>query len=308
LQIYLPIADLPLNIFVLLATGLAVGFVAGMFGVGGGFLMTPLLIFLGIAPGVAVASVASHITASSFSGALSYWRRRAVDLKMALALLAGGLPGTWSGVWVFTTLRSVGQLDLLIALSYLIMLTAVGGLMVAESVRSILRQRQNKPSLLRRSGAHTWVHSLPYKFRFTRSKIYISVIPVWGIGYTVGLIGAVMGLGGGFLLVPMLIYILRVPTATVIGTAAILTSATMALATVMHAITNQLVDATLALILMVGGVIGAQFGARAAQNMPAERLRFLLGFLILAVGFRFGLELISRPDNFYSMRVLGTDG
>jgi hypothetical protein len=163
-------------------------------------------------------------------------------------------------------------------------------------------ERQNKPSLLRRSGAHTWIHSLPYKFRFTRSKIYVSVIPVCGIGYTVGLIGAVMGLGGGFLLVPMLIYILRVPTATVIGTAATLTSATMALATVMHAITNQLVDATLALILMVGGVIGAQFGARAAQNMPAERLRFLLGFLILAVG------LISQPDNLYSMRALGTDG
>jgi len=295
--IYLPIADLPVNIFVLLATGLAVGFVSGMFGVGGGFLMTPLLIFLGISPGVAVASVSSHITASSFSGALSYWRRRTVDLQMAIALLAGGLLGTWSGVWIFTTLRALGQLDLLIAFSYLIMLSAVGGLMVVESVRSIIRQRQNKPSVLRRSGAHTWVHGLPFKFRFKRSKIYVSVIPVWGIGYIIGVVGAVMGIGGGFLLVPMLIYFLRMPTNTVIGTAAVLTTATMALATVMHAVSNHLVDAVLSLILMIGGVIGAQFGARTAQNMPAERLRLLLGLLILAVGFRFGYDLISRPEN-----------
>lgn len=307
MSIYLPIADLPVNIFVLLATGLAVGFVSGMFGVGGGFLMTPLLIFLGISPGVAVASVASHITASSFSGALSYWRRRAVDIQLAVALLAGGLPGTWSGVWIFTTLRSLGQIDLLIAFSYLIMLSAVGGLMVMESVRAIIRQRQNKPSLLRRSGAHTWVHGLPYKFRFKRSKIYVSIIPVWGIGYIIGAIGAVMGIGGGFLLVPMLIYFLRAPTSTVIGTAAVLTSATMALATVMHALTNHLVDAVLALVLMVGGVVGAQFGSRTAQNMPAERLRFLLGFLILAVGFRFGYELITRPENAYSIRAIGTE-
>ena len=305
--IYLPIADLPVNIFTLLATGLAVGFVSGMFGVGGGFLMTPLLIFLGISPGVAVASVSSHITASSFSGALSYWRRRTVDLQMAVALLAGGLLGTWSGVWIFTTLRALGQLDLLIAFSYLIMLSAVGGLMVIESVRSIVRQRQNKPSVLRRSGAHTWVHGLPFKFRFKRSKIYVSVIPVWGIGYIIGVVGAVMGIGGGFLLVPMLIYFLRMPTSTVIGTAAVLTTATMALATVMHAVSNHLVDAVLSLILMVGGVIGAQFGARTAQNMPAERLRLLLGLLILAVGFRFGYDLINRPENLYSIRALGTE-
>lgn len=304
--IYLPIADLPVNIFVLLATGLAVGFVSGMFGVGGGFLMTPLLIFLGISPGVAVASVASHITASSFSGALSYWRRRTVDIQMAVALLSGGLLGTWSGVWIFTTLRSLGQLDLLIAFSYLIMLSAVGGLMVMESVRSIIRQRLNKPSLLRRSGAHTWVHGLPFKFRFKRSKIYVSIIPVWGIGYTIGVIGAIMGIGGGFLLVPMLIYFLRMPTSAVIGTSAVLTTATMALATVMHALSNHLVDAVLALVLMVGGVVGAQFGARTAQNMPAERLRLLLGLLILAVGFRFGYELIGRPDNVYTIRAVGT--
>jgi uncharacterized membrane protein YfcA len=307
LLIYLPIADLPVNIFVLLTTGLAVGYVSGMFGVGGGFLMTPLLIFLGIPPGVAVASVASHITASSFSGALSYWRRRAVDIQMVAALLSGGLLGTLSGVWIFTKLRSLGQLDLLISFSYLILLTVVGGLMVMESVRSIIRQHQNKATVLRRAGAHTWVHGLPYKLRFKRSKIYVSIIPVWGIGYIIGVIGAVMGIGGGFLLVPMLIYFLRVPTSTVVGTAAVLTAATMALATVMHALTNHLVDVILALVLMVGGVIGAQFGARTAQNMRAERLRFLLGFLILAVGLRFGYGLITRPENVYSLGAIGAE-
>ena len=308
MAIYLPIADLPVSIFLLLALGLAVGFVSGMFGVGGGFLMTPLLIFLGIPPGVAVASVATHITASSFSGSLSYWRRRAVDFEMAAALLAGGMLGTWSGIWIFTTLRSIGQLDLMIAFSYLILLTSVGGLLVWESVRSMLRQRANKPSLMRRSGgSHTWVHGLPFKFRFRRSKIYISLIPVVGIGYAIAVIGVIMGIGGGFLLVPMLIYLLRMPTATVIGTAAVLTTATMALATVMHALTSHLVDVILALVLMAGGVVGAQFGAQSALNLSPERLRFLLGFIILAVGFRFGYQLISAPENAYTIRVLGVE-
>ncbi len=307
MQLYLPIADLAINIFTLLAMGLAVGFVSGMFGVGGGFLMTPFLIFLGISPGVAVASVASHITASSFSGALSYWRRRAVDVQMVLILLSGGLLGTLSGVWLFTKLRALGQLDLMIGFSYLIMLTTIGGLMLIESVRAIVRIRQKKPSLLRRPGAHTWVHGLPFKMRFKRSKIYVSVIPVWGIGYTIGVIGAVMGIGGGFVLVPMLIYFLRMPTVTVIGSAAVLTTSTMAFATLMHALTNHLVDAVLALVLMVGGVIGAQFGARSAHNMPAEKLRLLLGLLILSVGFRFGYDLITRPENLYSIRALGGD-
>jgi uncharacterized protein len=305
LLIYLPIADLAINIFLLLSMGLAVGFISGMFGVGGGFLMTPFLIFLGISPGVAVASVASHITASSFSGALSHWRRRAVDVPMALVLLSGGLVGTFSGVWLFTKLRTIGQLDLLIGFSYLIMLTSVGGLMLIESVRAIIRTRRQQFSSFRRSGAHTWVHALPLKMRFRHSKIYVSVIPVWGIGYVIGLIGAVMGIGGGFLLVPMLIYFLRMPTATVIGSAAVLTTATMAVATIMHALTNHLVDAVLALVLIVGGVIGAQFGARSAQKMPAERLRLCLAILILAVGLRFGYELISRPVNVYSIRVVG---
>jgi uncharacterized membrane protein YfcA len=306
LQIYLPIADLPVNVFLILGMGLAVGFISGMFGIGGGFLMTPLLIFLGISPAVAVASVTGHIAASSMSGAISYWRRRAIDLPLAVMLLAGGILGTGFGVWLFTLLRRVGQLDLTIGIAYVLLLSAVGVLMVAESARAILRARQGKPVELRRPGSHTWIHGLPFKLRFKRSRIYVSAIPVWGIGFVIGFIGAIMGIGGGFLLVPMMIYLLRVPTATVIGTSMMLTLITMASATVMHAATNHLVDAVLALILMVGGVTGAQFGARAGQRMSGERLRLLLGLLVLAVGIRFALDLVWTPDSLYSLRPLGT--
>lgn len=304
MQIYLPIADLPVNIFVVLAIGLAVGFISGMFGIGGGFLMTPLLIFLGVTPAVAVASVAGHIAASSMSGAISYWRRNAVDIALASMLLAGGLIGTSAGVWLFTLLREIGQLDLTIGLSYVLLLGVVGALMVTESVRGIMRARQGKPAALRRPGSHTWFHGLPFKLRFKRSRIYVSAIPVWAIGFIIGFVGAVMGIGGGFLLVPMLIYLLRVPTATVIGTSMVLTLVTMASATVLHAVTNHLVDALLALILMVGGVVGAQFGARAGAKMSGERLRLLLGLLVLAVGIRFAFEMVLTPEEVYFIRPL----
>jgi uncharacterized protein len=304
-QIYLPIADIPVNIFLVLAMGLAVGFISGLFGIGGGFLMTPLLIFIGISPAVAVATVATHIAASSSSGAISYWRRRAVDLPLGLMLLAGGFFGTAAGVWLFTFLRSLGQLDLTIGVSYVVLLTTVGGLMIYESVKAIVRQQQGKLVTPRRGGAHTWIHGLPLKMRFKRSKIYVSVIPVWAIGFLIGFVGAAMGIGGGFILVPMLIYFLHVPTATVIGTSMMLTLFTMASATVMHAVTNHLVDVVLAFILMVGGVIGAQFGARAGQRMAGERLRLLLGLLVLAVGMRFAFQLVVQPDDLYSIRELG---
>ena len=307
MQIYLPIADLPVNVFVILAMGLAVGFISGMFGIGGGFLMTPLLIFLGISPAVAVASVTGHIAASSMSGAISYWHRKAIDLALAFMLLAGGIIGTAFGVWLFTTLRAIGQLDITIGVSYILLLGIVGALMVAESVSAILRARQGKPVELRRPGSHTWIHGLPLKLRFKRSRIYVSAIPVWGIGFIIGFVGAVMGIGGGFLLVPMLIYVLRVPTATVIGTSMVLTLVTMASATVMHAAVNHLVDALLAVFLMVGGVIGAQFGARAGQNMRGERLRLLLGLLVLAVGLRFAYQLVVQPGDLYSLRQIGAE-
>jgi uncharacterized membrane protein YfcA len=300
--VYLPIAELPVNIFVLLAMGAAVGFVSGMFGIGGGFLMTPLLIFIGITPAVAVASVASHVAASSFSGAISYWRRRALDPALAMMLLGAGLIGTTTGVWLFTLLRQLGQLDLTIAVSYLLLLSIVGGMMITESVRAILRARGGRPAEIRRPGSHIWIHGLPLKMRFKVSKIYVSVIPIWLIGFVIGFIGAVMGIGGGFLLVPALIYLIRVPTGVVIGTSSVLTLVTMAYATIIHAATNHLVDALLALILMVGGVIGAQFGARAGQRFSGEQLRLLLGILVLSVGLRFAYDLVVPPTEQFTIR------
>jgi uncharacterized membrane protein YfcA len=303
-QLYLPIADLPVNVLLVLAMGAAVGFVSGMFGIGGGFLMTPLLIFIGISPGVAVASVASHIAASSFSGALSYWRRRAIDPALAMVLLTGGIIGTALGVWLFSLLRSLGQLDLLIALSYVVLLSTVGGLMAWEGLRALLRARGDRPPV-RRSGGHGWIHGLPLKMRFKRSKIYLSVIPVIATGLIIGFIGAVMGIGGGFILIPIMIYVLRVPTSTVIGTSMVLTLVTMVFATLLHAVTNHLVDAVLALILMIGGVTGAQFGARAGQRIRGEHLRLLLGLLILSVGIRFAVQLVVQPDDLFTIRETG---
>ena len=307
LEIYLPIADLPVNIFLVFAMGLAVGFISGMFGIGGGFLMTPLLIFIGVSPAVAVATVSSHIAASSFSGALLYWRRRAIDLALAFMLLVGGLVGTAMGVWLFTLLRAIGQLDLTISLSYVFLLGSVGGLMILESVRAIVRLQKGERVGVRKPGSHTWLHGLPIKVRFKQSRLYVSVIPVWMIGGVMGFLGAIMGIGGGFILVPSLIYLVRVPTSVVIGTSMVLTLVTMASATVLHAASNHLVDAVLALILMIGGVIGAQFGAQAGQKMRSERLRLLLGLLVFAVGLRFAINLFVPPAELYSFRVLEGD-
>jgi uncharacterized membrane protein YfcA len=218
--------------------------------------------------------------------------------------LGGGVLGTGVGVWLFTVMRALDQLDLMIGLSYLTLLSVVGSLMGLESMRAIMRSRAGKPVVLRRPGSHLWFHGLPFKLRFKRSGIYVSAIPIWVIGFLIGFIGAIMGIGGGFLLVPMLIYFLRVPTATVIGTSQVLTMVTMASATVMHAVTNQQVDAVLALILMVGGVIGAQFGARAGYKMTGEWLRLLLGVLVLIVGLRFAYQLVLVPGDLFSLRMV----
>ena len=302
MQIYLPIAEIPVNVLTIFAMGLTVGFISGMFGIGGGFLMTPLLIFTGIPPAVAVASVTAHIAASSLSGALNYWRKRALDPALALMLLGGGILGTVSGVWLFSRLRAIGQLDITIGLSYVILLTTVGLMMVVESARAIVRSRKGRPVEIRRGGSHAWFHGLPLKIRFKQSKIYVSAIPVWVIGFVIGFIGAVLGIGGGFLLVPMLIYLLRVPTGVVIGTSMVLTLFTMASAIVMHAATNHLVDAVLALILMLGGVMGAQFGTRAGQKIRGEQLRLWLGLLVLCVGLRFAFDLVVQPAELFSVR------
>jgi uncharacterized membrane protein YfcA len=304
-QIYLPIAELPVNIFVILAIGLAVGFISGMFGVGGGFLTTPLLIFVGIPPAVAAATVTCHIAGTTFSAAFAYWRRRALDPALALLLICGGLVGAACGVWMFNKLRAIGQLDITIGLSYVILLGIVGTLMSVESARAISRARHGRPTELRRPGSHAWFHGLPLKFRFKRSKIYGSIIPVLVIGFVVEFVSTFIGIGGGFLTVPALIYLMRVPTSVVIGTSLILTLVTMVVAIVMHAATNHLVDAVLAIILIAGGVIGAQFGARTGQRTRSEHLRLLLGLMVIAVGIRFASNLVLEPDDVYAVRSFG---
>ncbi|MFG1396636.1 sulfite exporter TauE/SafE family protein [Roseixanthobacter pseudopolyaromaticivorans] len=305
MTIYLPIAELPVAIFAIFAMGLAVGFISGMFGVGGGFLMTPLLIFTGVPAAVAVASVSAHMAASSFSGALSYLRKGLIDLPLSGVLLLGGLVGTVAGVATFTLLRAYGQVDLVIGLSYMTLLGSVGGLMLAESVRAILRSRRGEAVSIRRPGTHGWLLRLPLKVRFRRSRIYVSAIPVVVIGFGIGFLGALLGVGGGFLLVPALIYLLRVPTQTAVGTSLVLTLVTMTAATILQAVANGTVDAVLALILMVGGTMGAQFGARAGQSLKAEHLRLLLGLLVLAVGLRMGIDLARPPADPFAVTAKG---
>lgn len=303
MELYLPIAELPVNIFVILAMGGTVGFLSGIFGVGGGFLLTPLLIFYGIPPAVAVASVTAQITASSTTGSLAYLRTGNLDLKLGTVLFSAGIVGSFIGVEVFAILRTLGQLDLIISVSYVTFLGAIGSLMVMESVRSIVRSRRNGPVTTRRPGQHNWIHGLPFKMRFKKSKLYISVLPVIAIGGTIGFLGTVLGIGGGFMLVPALIYLLHVPTAVVIGTSLFQILVTMAFATVMHATTTQSVDIVLALILMVGGTIGTQFGAQFGQKMKGEQLRALLGLLVLMVGMRFAVDLVIQPQELYSIEV-----
>jgi uncharacterized protein len=300
-SIYLPVAELPVNLFLILGLGVAVGFISGMFGVGGGFLMTPLLILVGIPPAVAVANVPSHMAASSLSGALSYWRRRLVDLGLGLVLLSGGIIGTAVGVWVFAVLLRLGQLDLVVGLSYVTLLGIVGGIMLAESARAIMRAQQGAPPVVRRPGTHAWFHGLPFKLRFRQSRIYVSALPVTVIGFGIGFFGAIMGIGGGFLLIPALIYLMRVPTTVSVATSLFITLCTMLIATILHAMENHTVDVVLAFSLMVGGVIGAQFGARAGQAIRAEQLRLLLGLLIVGVALRVAIDLVAVPRELFTV-------
>ncbi len=302
--IYLPIAEISVNMFVIFGMGAAVGFLSGLFGVGGGFLLTPLLIFSGIPPVVSVATVTTQIVASSTSGALSYFRRGQIDFKLATALLITGIVGTGVGVVIFNALRAVGQLDLIVGLAYVVFLGAVGGFMLWESVNTILNARAGRPTPLRRPGSHTWVHGLPLKMRFKKSRLYVSVIPIAGLGFGIGVLGALLGIGGGFLIVPALIYVLRVPTSVVVGTSLVQIVGTMAFATVLHAVSSQSVDIVLALILMIGGVIGAQFGARMGQNIRGDQLRALLALLVLAVAIRFLAGLVITPEERYSIEAL----
>ncbi|PKR89373.1 permease [Pleomorphomonas diazotrophica] len=305
MDLYLPIAEMPMNVFLLLGMGAAVGFLSGMFGVGGGFLLTPLLIFSGISPAVAVASVSSQIVANSASGVLAYLRKKTVDLKLGLYLTLSGIIGSSIGVWVYGALRGAGQLDVVIALCYVAFLGTIGMLMTVEAVRAILAKQRGTPLPVRRPGQHSWIAGLPLRVRFQRSRLYISALPVVALGAAIGFLGALLGIGGGFIMVPALIYLLKVPTTIVIGTTLVQTLGTMAFTTFMQSATNQTVDVILGLALMVGGVVGAQFGARVGQSLRGETLRLLLGLLVLSVGLRFAVDLVARPDELYSISRMG---
>lgn len=304
MQIYLPIAEVSVNAFLLLGLGGIVGVLSGMFGVGGGFLITPLLFFVGIPPAVAVATSANQIVASSISGVLAHFRRKTVDLKMGGVLLIGGLIGAWIGVYVFTVLKAMGQVDLLVRLSYVLFLGVIGALMFVESLGALRRARKSaRPAPKRRSRG--WMDALPFKMRFRTSGIYLSVIPPLLVGLLVGILAAIMGVGGGFIMVPAMIYLLGMPTKVVVGTSLFQIIFVTAATTLLHAVTSYTVDMALAVLLLVGGVIGAQVGTQIGMKLKAEQLRILLAILVLAVCGKLGFDLLLKPAELYSISVAG---
>jgi uncharacterized membrane protein YfcA len=302
MDIYLPIAEIPINLFALLALGLAVGFLSGMFGVGGGFLLTPILIFIGIPPAIAVGSGANQLVATSLSGLIAHFRRGNVDFKMGGVMLIGGLGGSWLGIWIFGILREIGQIELVISLSFATFLLVVGGLMGAESVRAILRRRRGP--VRRKAHSHGWIHGLPFKMRFRKSKLYVSALPPIAIGFITGLFAAVMGVGGGFLMIPAMIYILGMATSVVIGTSLLQIIFVAGIATFLHAINNQTVDILLVLLLSVGAVLGAELGVRMGLKLRAEHLRALLALVVLVVVARLVFLLVTPPANEFSTGIV----
>jgi uncharacterized protein len=301
MQIYLPIAELSVHALLILGLGGGVGFLSGLFGVGGGFLMTPLLIFIGVPPTVAVGSEAAQIVASSVSGVLAHTRRGNVDFKMGGVLLAGGLVGSTLGVWLFQVLRRLGQVELVISLAYVIILGLIGALMLTESVNTWRKSKRPGAGAPSKRHYHTWWHGLPLKMRFPRSKLYISAILPFAIGAFVGVLAALMGVGGGFIMVPAMIYLLGMPTSVVVGTSLFQIIFVTANVTFLQAYQNQTVDMLLALLLLIGGVIGAQFGARMGQRLRGEQLRGLLALMVLAVAVKLLWDLVATPDDAYSI-------
>ncbi len=303
LDIYLPIAGVSLDVMALLALGAAVGVLSGVFGVGGGFLLTPLLIFIGVPPAVAVASSANQLVGASVSGAIAHWRRGNIDFLMGGLMLIGGFAGSVLGVWLFAILRRIGQVELFISLAYALLLSTLGVLMMIESTRSLLRRRRGI-AVRRKLHQHTWLHGLPFKLRFRRSKLYTSALLPIILGFLVGILSAVLGVGGGFVMVPAMIYLLRMPTAIVPGTSLFQIIFVTAVVTLLQAVENNTVDVVLAMILLVGGVIGAQLGTRWGAKLRGEELRALLALIVLAVAAKLVFDLTVRPDNLFSLGTL----
>ena len=300
MQIFLPIAEVSVNAFTLVALGGIVGLMSGLFGVGGGFLITPLLFFIGIPPPIAVATGANQVVASSMTGLLAHLRRGAVDMRMGWVLLIGGVVGSFLGVGAFNMLQRLGQVDLVVQLSYVVFLGFIGLTMLRESLGALIASRSAAPPR-RRLHEHSWVHRLPWKMKFRASGLYISVIPPLLVGLAVGVLAAVMGVGGGFIMVPAMIYLLGMPTKVVIGTSLFQIAAVSAFTTLMHAVSSNTVDIMLAVLLIVGGVVGAQIGTHWGARLRAEQLRVLLALLVLAVCGRLALDLVLRPDDIFSL-------
>ena len=303
MYIYLPIAEVSMHIAVIIGLGGGVGFLSGMFGVGGGFLMTPLLIFLGVPPAIAVSTEANQIVASSVSGVIAHWRRGNVDFKMGGVLLAGGVVGSSLGVLLFSILRDIGQIDLVIKLSYVVFLGLIGGMMLLESIRAILRTRQ-AGARRGKLHQHNWLHGLPFKMRFRKSKLYISALLPFFLAAMVGVLSAIMGVGGGFILVPAMIYLLGMPTYVVIGTSLFQIIFVTANITVLQAVQTQTVDFVLAGLLLFGAVIGAQIGARFGTRLKGEQLRGLLALIVLGVSVKLGIELITAPVDVFAVEFM----
>lgn len=300
MQIFLPIADVSVNAFTLIALGGIVGLMSGLFGVGGGFLITPLLFFIGIPPAIAVATGANQVVASSFSGVLAHLRRKTVDIPMGMVLLVGGITGSALGVGVFNLLQRVGQVELVVQLCYVVLLGVVGLTMLRESLSALIAARSSTPAR-RRLHEHSWVHRLPWKMKFRASGLYISVIPPFLVGMAVGVLAAIMGVGGGFIMVPAMIYLLGMPTKVVIGTSLFQIAAVSAFTTLMHAVSSNTVDVMLAVLLIVGGVVGAQIGTHWGARLRAEQLRVLLALLVLGVCGRLAYDLVVQPADLYSI-------
>lgn len=301
MDLYLPIAEVSVNWPLMLMLGAVVGFVSGLFGIGGGFLMAPVLVFLGVPPTVAVASQASHVVASSTSGVIAYGSQGLVDFRMGGIMAGGGVIGAFLGVEAFRWLRLMGQADLVVAVSYLLFLGVIGSLMLKESLEQIIRRKRGLPPPRKDRRRPMWLYGLPWKVRFPKSGLYVSVIPILGLGGFVGVLSAIMGVGGGFILVPVMLYVLRMKASVVVGTSLFQIIVTTAVTTVLQAGRNQTVDILLSSLLLFGGVVGAQLGARWSGRFRAEYLRAALGLIVLLVGIQMGLDLFVRPSDMFEI-------
>jgi uncharacterized membrane protein YfcA len=301
MYLYLPIAEISVNVFLFIGLGAGIGVLSSVFGVGGGFLMTPLLVFLGVNPAVAVATGANLILASSVTGAYGHWKRGNVDVMMGVILIVGGLGGSTAGVQLFTLLHDLGQIDLAVMLCYVFFLGAIGVLMLVESIKT-MRQRAEKR--LRKLHQHTWLHGLPLKMRFRRSKLYISALLPLAVGFVVGALSAVMGVGGGFIMVPAMIYLLGMPTSVMVGTSLLQIMFVTANATFFHSQMSHTVDVVLALLLLIGAVVGAQYGTGISAKMRGEHLRAMLALIVLGVAVKILFDLSATPSSLYTMETV----